>query len=183
MNYSISILMILLFSCSIIQDNSKKNILNQNNWIEHRAVYPDAGFVLEFKYPNNITVARSIDNCLCVGVNTKHYDENEASFEDNTRQWCICVDDTANFSVNNLISSWRTTFTGEVVEKRDTVAIGNLKALRITLKNKKPSGSYSQLIYLQKYSTLFEIMNVDESTSKDFEMFCESIKIAKYRKP
>ena len=91
--------------------------------------------------------------------------------------------DTADFTVNYLISSWKTTFNGEVVEKRDTVAIGNLKALRVTLKSKEPSASYRQLIYLKKYSTLFEIMNVDESTSKDFEMFCESIKIEGYKKP
>jgi hypothetical protein len=150
---------------------------NQKSWIEHRAVYPDAGFVLSFKYPSNITVANSIDNCLCVGVNTEHYDENEASFEDNTRQWCVCVQDTADYSINYLISSWKTAFKGEVIEKRDTVTIGNLKALRVTLKSNNPKGSYRQLVYLKKYSILFEIMNVDESTSKDFETFCESIKI------
>lgn len=181
MNYSV--LVLLLFSCSITQSNSRKNMLNQNRWIEHRAIYSDAGFIIEFKYPNSIAIARSIDNCLCVGVNTEYYNEDEASFEDNTRQWCICMQDTADYSINYLISSWETTFNGEVVEKRDTVTIGNLKALRVTLKSKEPSASYRQLIYLKKYSTLFEIMNVNESTSKDFEVFCESIKIEGNKKP
>lgn len=82
MNYSISILIAILFSCSTIQHNSRKDTLNKNNWIEHRVVYSDAGFVLNFRYPSNIIVADMIDNCVCVGVNTKYYDENEASFED-----------------------------------------------------------------------------------------------------
>lgn len=176
MNYSI-LMLLLLFSCSITQSNSRKNMLKPNKWIEHRAIYSDAGFIIEFKYPDNITTARSIDNCLCVGVNTEYYNENEASFEDNTRQWCICLYDTADNSINYLISSWKTEFKGEAIEKRDTITIGNLKALRVTLKSKEPSASYRQLIYLKKYSTLFEIMNVDESTSKDFEVFSESIKI------
>ncbi|MDP2234790.1 MAG: hypothetical protein Q8J88_00010 [Bacteroidales bacterium] len=156
---------------------------NHNSWIEHRAVYPYAGFDIEFKYPNSITIAHSIDNCLCVGVDTEFYNENDASFEDNTRQWCICLLDTTEYSVDYLISSWKTVFTGEVIEKRDTVIIGNLKALRVILKSKEPNASYRQLIYLKKYSTLFEVMNVDESTGKEFEVFCESIKIIRNKKP
>lgn len=183
MNYSISILITLLFSCSITHCNLRKNTINQSNWIEHRTVYPDAGFVIKFKYPNNITLASSLDNCLCVGVNTEFYDDEEASFEDNTRQWCICVLDTADYSIEFLISSWKTEFKGDVIEIKDTVTMENLKALRVTLKSKELSTAYRQLIYLKKYSTLFEIMNVDESTSKDFEMFCESIKIEGYKKP
>jgi hypothetical protein len=145
-------------------------------------VYPDAGFVIEFKYPTNLVIASEIDNCLCVGVNTKHYDENEASFEDNTRQWCICLFDSTQFTSDYFISSWKTAVKGDVLERRDTVTIGNLKTLRVTLKSKESSASYRQLVYLKKYSTLFEIMNVDESTSKDFVRFYKSIKIEEYRK-
>lgn len=177
MKYFILVLVVVLLSC---QRNQTKTVENAGSvysqWITHHDTI-DAGFIIEFKYPNNITVARSIDNCLCVGVNTEHYDENEASFEDNTRQWCICMQDTADYSINFLTSSWKTIFKGEVIEKRDTVKIGNLRALRVTLKSNEPKASYRQLIYLKKYSTLFEVMNVDESTSKDFEVFCESIKI------
>lgn len=183
MNYSVSILLILLCSCSNNQSNSKKNILNQNSWIEHRAVYPDAGFVIEFKYPTNLVIASEIDNCLCIGVNTEHNDKNESSFEDNTRQWCICLFDSTQFTSDYIISSWKIPFNGEVIENRDTVTIGNLKALRVTLKSRVPRIAYRQLIYLKEYSTLFEIMNVDELTSEDFRIFCESIKIEKYRKP
>ncbi len=183
--YSILVLVLVVVFLSCHR-NQTKTVENSgsvyNQWITHYDTI-DAGFIIEFEYPNNITVARSIDNCLCVGVNTEHYDENEASFEDNTRQWCICMRDTADYSINYLTSSWKTVFKGEVIEKRDAVKIGNLKALRVTLKSKEPKASYRQLIYLKKYSTLFEVMNVDESTSKDFEVFCESIKIEGYKKP
>ena len=183
MNYSISILMLLMFSFTIIKSNPRKNISNQNSWIEHRAEYPDAGFVLEFKYPANLVIADHLDNCICVGVNTEHYNENEASFEDNTRQWCICLRDTSEFSINHLISSWKPANKEDITEKRDTVKIDNLKAIRVTYKSKEPKATYRQLIYIKKYSTLFEVMNVDESTSEDFKLFFESIKIELYKRP
>jgi hypothetical protein len=157
-------------------------MLNQNNWIEHRAVYPDAGFVIEFKYPTNLVIASEIDNCLCVGVNTEHYDENEASFEDNTRQWCICLFDSTQFTADYFISSWKSAFNGEVVEKRDTITIDNFQAIRVIMKSNNENASYRQLIYLNKYSTLFEIMNINEATERDFETFCKSIRIEKYSK-
>lgn len=183
MNYLISLLITLLFSFSITQCNSRKTILTQSNWIEHREEYPDAGFVIEFKFPSNLVIAGEIDNCLCVGTNTDHYYENEASFEDNSRQWCICLYDSSQFTADYLISSWKTVFKGEVMERRDTVIIGNFKTLRTTLKSSELNGSFRQLIYLMKFSTLFEVMNVDELTSKDFEVFCESIRIVEYKKP
>ncbi len=184
MNNSISIfLLIILCSCSTSQSKTKKKILEQDSWIEHRTEYPDAGFVVKFKYPTNFVIANEIDNCLCVGVNTEHYNKNEASFEDNTRQWCICLFDSTQFTSEYIISSWKIPFNGEVIENRDTVTIGNLKALRVTLKSREPKASYRQLIYLKEYSTLFEIMNVDELTSENFKIFWESIKIEKYRKP
>lgn len=183
MKYLIIVLVVVFLSCLRNQTKTVKNAENgYSQWITHHDTI-DAGFILTFKYPNDLVFADIIDNCRCVGKRTKHYDVNEAAENDNTRQWCICMQDTADYSINYLISSWKTVFNGEVVEKRDTVTIGNLKALRVTLKSKEPSASYRQLIYLKKYSTLFEIMNVDESTSKDFEVFSESIKIEGNKKP
>jgi hypothetical protein len=177
MKYLILVLIVIFFSCKRNQNKTADNAGGvYNQWITHQDTI-DAGFIIEFRYPNNITIASTIDNCLCVGVNSEHYDSNEASFEDNTRQWCICMHDTADYSTNYLISSWKTAFKGEVLEKRDTVSIGNLKALRVTLKSKEPNVSYRQLIYLKKFSTLFEVMNVNESTLNDFNLFCKSIKI------
>lgn len=179
---SISVLLTLLFSCSGINPNSQKNTINKNKWIEHCLPYPDAGFVLKFMYPNNIIVADMIDNCICVGIRTKFYDENEASENDNTRQWCICTHDTADITSDYLISSWKSLYNGQVVEQRDSVTIEDLKALRVTLKSKTKNASDRQLIYLKKYSTLFEIMNIYEGTEKDFETFYKSIKIEEYKR-
>jgi hypothetical protein len=176
MKYITGFLMaVTLLSCSnkVLKTQEK---IEENKWIEYQEAF-DAGFILTFKYPNNIVLADIIDNCRCVGEKTKEYDANEASERANTNQWCVCMQDTADYSINYLISSWKTVFKGEIIEKRDTVTIGNLKALRVTLKREEPNASYRQLVYLKKYSTLFEIMNLDESTNKDFKAFCESIKI------
>jgi hypothetical protein len=181
--YFIIVIVVVFLSCLRNQTKTVKNAENgYSQWIIHHDTI-DAGFILTFKYPNDLVFADIIDNCRCVVKRTKHYDINEAAANDNTRQWCICMQDTADCSINYLISSWKTVFNEEVIEKRDTVTIGNLKTLRVTLKSKEPNASYRQLIYLKKYSTLFEIMNVDESTSKDFEVFSESIKIEGYKKP
>lgn len=158
-------------------------MLNQNNWIEHRAVYADAGLEVEFKYPNNLVIARQIDNCICVGINTEYYEENQASPEDNTRQWCICLFDSNEYSADYMISSWENSLYCEVVAIRDTVSIENNRAVRATMKSKVSRGSYKQLIYFNKFSTLIEIVNIDESTSEDFEIFWKSIKIEKYKNP
>jgi len=163
LNMNFAILMLLMFSCSIIQINPGKNMLNQKNWIDYRDVYPDAGFVIEFKYPNNLVIAREIDNCLCVGINTEYYEEDQASPEDNTRHWCICLFDSTEYTADYMISSWKNAFNGEVVVMRDTVAIGNISAVQATLKSINPgssytqfssiqSSSYIQLIYFNKFS-------------------------------
>lgn len=170
------IVVILILSCSNFQNRPRKTI-NENTWLVHSVSFQEAGFVLKFKYPNNIIVADNIDNCICVGLRTEFYDENQASFEDNTRQWCICVRDPEEFSIDYLISSWKSLCEGKVTEQRDSITIDNVKATRIIFKSVTPEASYRQLIYLKKYSTLFEIMNVNEVTEKDFETFCESIKI------
>jgi hypothetical protein len=182
MKYITGFLMALtLISCSnkVLRMQEK---IEGNNWVEYKEAF-DAGFILTFKYPKNIVLADIIDNCRCVGEITKEYDANEASERANTNQWCVCMHDTADSSINYLISSWKATFNGEVEEYRDTVTIGNINALRVTLKSKEPHVSYRQLLYLEKYSTLFEIMNVDKSTNENFEVFCESIKIEGYKKP
>lgn len=173
--FYISVLQLLL-SCSSFQNKPQK-IFAENTWLYHSVTYPEAGFILKFKYPNDVIVADNIDNCICVGLKTKFYDETEAAENDNTRQWCICVRDPDDYSIEYLISAWKSLYKGKVTEQRDSIIIDNLKAIRIVFKSDIPETPYRQLIYLKKYSTLFEIMNVDELTSKDFEMFCESIKI------
>ena len=138
-------------------------------------------FILTFKYPKNTLLADIIDNCRCVGGKIKN-DKNKGADSTNTRQWCICMQDTSEYSIDYLISAWKSPNNGKVIEQRDTIIIGDLKALRITFKNRTKNTPYRQLIYLKKYSTLFEIMNIYEGTEKDFETFYKSIRVEEYRK-
>jgi hypothetical protein len=96
---------------------------------------------------------------------------------------CIFRQIADKFSIDYIISAWNSLSKGKVTEQRDSITIDNVKATRIILKSDTPEASYRQLIYLKKYSTLFEIMNVNEVTEKDFEAFCESINIERYKKP
>ncbi len=191
MNY---LIFVLFFPFIIMQCDYKKNTINQNNWIEHRAVYSNAGFEIKFQYPDNLKIAREIDNCLCVGVNTEYYEEDQASPEDNTRQWCICLFDSTEYTAEYMISSWKKSFNGEVVEIIDTVTVGNIIAVQATLMSIDPgssyirfssiqSSSYIQLIYFNIFSALIEIVNQDELSSEDFEIFWKSIKVEEYNNP
>lgn len=183
MKYIIGFLLVTLLYCSTKPFETKKNIERINSgWITYHDTI-DAGFILTFKYPDNIELADVIDNCRCVGKKTKYYDKNESSEKANTNQWCICMQDTVDYSIDYLISSWKSLYNGQVVEQRETIMIDNLKALQITFKSNNKNTSYRKLIYLKKYSTLFEIINTYEATDKDFETFCKSIKIEEYNKP
>lgn len=92
------------------------------------------------------------------------------------------MQDTADYPIEYFISSWKSLYDGQALEQRDTLTIDETKALRVTLKSKNKNTSDRQLIYLKKYSTLFEIMNTKVSTEKEFETFCKSIKIEEYKR-
>jgi len=92
------------------------------------------------------------------------------------------MQDTIEHPIEYFISSWKSLYKGEIAEQRDTIMINNLKAIRVTFKNKSKNADYRQLIYLKKYSTLFEIINVNEATGKDFGTFCKSIIIEEYNR-
>ncbi len=190
MNYSI----FLLFFPLIIQCDNKKNAINQNNWIEHHAVYSNAGFEIKFQYPDNLKIAREIDNCLCVGINTEYYEEDQASPEDNTRQWCICLFDSTEYTIDSMINSWKKAYDGEVCETKDTVKIGNIDAIHVTLQSVDmrtsyikfssiQSSNYIQLIYFNKFSALFEVVNQDSLSNEDFNYFWKSIMVEELRNP
>ncbi len=183
MKYIISVLVaVILFSCSSRQSENTESISEINSqWTTYNDT-TDAGFILTFKYPNNLALADVIDNCRCVGQKIKNNDKNQGTDSTNTRQWCICMQDIADYSVDSLISSWKTLYKGQVTQQRDTITIDNLKALQVTFKSDIPETSYRKLIYLKKGSTLFEIMNISEATSKDFETFYKSISIKSYSK-
>jgi len=172
MKYIIGIIVVTLLSCSTKSSNTKSD----SQWITYQDTI-ETGFILTFKYPTNIVLADIIDNCRCVGEKVK----NKGADSTNTRQWCICMQDSIDYSIDYLISSWKSLYNDQVTEKRDTITIGNSKTLQIIFKSKTKIDSYRQLIYLNKYSTLFEIMNTNEATEKDFETFCKSIRIEEYR--
>ena len=183
MKFIICILIaVILFSCSDRQSEKTESITEINSqWITYNDT-TDAGFILTFKYPNNLALADVIDNCRCVGQKIKNKDTNQGTDSTNSRQWSICMQDIADYSVDSLISLWKNLYKGQITEKRDTITIDNLKALQVTFKSDFSEKYYRKLIYLKKGSTLFEIMNVSEATNKDFETFYKSLTIKNYSK-
>ena len=87
------------------------------------------------------------------------------------------MQDTAYYSIEYLVNSWKKIFKGQVDERIDTLSVDHKKALRVILKGNTKDSPYRQLIYLKKYSTLFEIINIYETTNKDFEKFYNSLTI------
>ena len=91
------------------------------------------------------------------------------------------MQDTADYSIEYLIDSWRLMFKGQQSEQRDNIIVDNTNALQVILKDKKNNGPYRRLIYFKKYSTLFEIINIYEDTNNDFEKFYNSLSIKKIK--
>jgi len=176
------VLLVLLSSCST---KSSEIMLNKDDTSKAWVIYQDtvpAGFVLTFTYPNNLVLADVIDNCRSVGYKKKNEEKHQGTDITNSRHWNICMQDTADYTVEYLINSWKEIFKKELVEKRDTLTIENTKALRVILKSDQPNEPYRQLIYFKKFSTLFEIYNIYEGTNKDFETFYNSLTINETRK-
>lgn len=179
-------LFLAFISCSIKtneikQPNSIKNP-QEDKWITHSDTV-DAGFIMTFKYPKYLFFADVVDNCRCVGEKIKNEDKNLGIDSTNSRQWSICMQDTSDYTIEYIIDSWKSIFKGRIEEHRDSVTIENSKALRVILESSNENDPYRQLIYLKKYSTLFEIINIYKETNKDFELFYNSLRIDEYRKP
>lgn len=179
------ILLLTLITCSTKTTKTAENTESTENWVSYCDTVP-VGFVMTFKYPDNLVFADIVDNCRSVGKKLK-YDKPEDPDSPvdslNTRQWSICMQDTADYSVEYLINSWKLMFKGKIDEQRDSISIDNVKALRVILKENNKDAPYRQLIYLKKYSTLFEIINIYEDTNKDFEKFYNSLTINETAKP
>lgn len=180
--FGLLILLLTLITCSTKTTKTAENADSTINWVTYSDTVP-VGFVMTFKYPSNFDLADIIDNCRCVGTKIKNYDTNQGTDSSNTRQWSICMQDTADYSVEYLINSWKLMFKGNIDEQRDSISIDNVKALRVILKDNNKDTPYRQLVYLKKYSTLFEIINIYEDTNKDFEKFYRSLTINKTIKP
>ncbi|MBL7889418.1 MAG: hypothetical protein JNL24_07700 [Bacteroidia bacterium] len=173
--------LIFILSCST---SSNKTAENTNSvyfkWITYCDTI-DADFIMTFKYPDNL-VAEGIENGRCVGEPIKTTDSSEDSDITNTMRWCIWMNDTTESeSIDYLISSEKSIFKGHVTEKRDTININNSKAIRVTLHSTNKNSPYRQMIYLKKFSTLFEIIN-NYGADKDFETFYNSLTIDKTKK-
>ena len=141
----------------------------------------NVGFVLTFQYPDNL-VAESIENGRCVGEPIK-IDSIADSDVTNTMRWCVWMNDTTESQpIDSLIHSEKYFFKGHVTEQRETIIVHDRKAIRVTLTSDNKNDHYKQMIYLKKYSTIFEIIN-NYSADKDFEAFYNSLTITEYKKP
>jgi hypothetical protein len=152
------------------------DFLNGINWATFRDTV-NVGFVMAFKYPDNF-VAENIQNGKCIGDKIEN-PENDIT---NSMKWCIWMQDTSDYPIEHFIASEKSVFKGEIVEHRDTIIIDNTKAVRVTLKSNNKNDPYRQMIYLKKYSTLFEIIN-NYGADRDFETFYNSLTIDETKKP
>jgi len=180
--FGLLILLVTFLSCSTKSIKTAKETQSVDTWGTYCDTVAES-FIMTFKYPDNLVVADIIDNCRCVGNKIKNYDTNQGTDSTNTRQWSVCMQDTADYSVDYLVNSWKGMFKGQFYESRDTISVANTKALRVFLKDRNKDLPYRQLIYLKKYSTLFEIINIDGATNKDFEKFYNSLTINETTKP
>ena len=92
------ILLVILIACSTKKAKTKENTGSTDNWVTYCDTIP-VGFVITFKYPCDLELADIIDNCRCVGTKIKNYDTNQGPDSINTRQWSVCMQDTADYSV------------------------------------------------------------------------------------
>jgi hypothetical protein len=152
------------------------DFLTEVSWATFRDTV-NVGFVMTFKYPDNF-VAENIQNGKCIGDKIEN-PENDIT---NSMKWCIWMQDTSDYPIDHFISSEKSIFKGKVIELRDTISINNSKAIRVTLESDNKNDPYRQMIYLKKYSTLFEIIN-NYGADKDFETFYNSLTIDETKKP
>lgn len=152
------------------------DFLTDVSWATFRDTV-NVGFVMTFKYPDNF-VAENTQNGKCIG-NKIENPENDIT---NSMKWCIWMQDTSDYPIDHFISSEKSIFKGQVTELRDTISINNSKAIRVTLQSDNKNDPYRQMIYLKKYSTLFEIIN-NYGADKDFETFYNSLTIDETKKP
>ncbi len=179
----ILVFVLSIFSCKAKSIQNKENIDTLKGWVTYCETIPEE-FIITFKYPRNLNLADIIDNCRCVGERTKfYYEDDEASEKANTNQWCFCMYDKSEYSGAYLATSWKDFFKGRLTEHKDSLVINNMKALQVILKGTDKDEPFKHLIYLEKFSTLFEITNNDESTENDFRTFINSIRIEETTKP
>ncbi len=157
-------------------EKGELEFLTDVNWMTYRDTV-NFGFVISFKYPENLVV-ENIQNGKCIGDKIEN-PENDIT---NSMKWCIWMQDTSDYKNEHFIAIEKSIFKGQVSEKRDTININNTKAIRVILQSTNKKEPYRQMIYLKKYSTLFEIIN-NYGEDKDFETFYKSLTIDEINKP
>ncbi|MBK7183959.1 MAG: hypothetical protein IPH89_14135 [Bacteroidetes bacterium] len=146
----------------------------KSEWNTYRDTV-NTGFIMTFKYPENLFV-ESIENGRCVGELTKPKIADDSV--PNTMKWCIWMSDTATETIDSLISSQKYFYKGKVTEQRENITINHMDAVRVTFISNDKNDPYRQMIYIKKYSTLFEIIN-NYGVDKNFEIFYNSLIIEK----
>lgn len=165
----------LISCCSQKQLSSRYK--SPEGWVVGMESYPDAGFMIRFEYPETIKIASTIDNCISFGIELSDSNEFEANEQDNTRQWSICLHDTVEYSSITLFNSWKSTFSNDVIVESESVEVDRMIVELRTIKSGSKMNEFRQLLYFEKFSTLFEVINKDESTLDNFKIFCKSINI------
>jgi len=163
----------LFLSCFLISEKTQTGI----KWLKYQESF-ETGFQIEFIYPENLALAGIVDNCRCFDKKNNIKYDSLGELIITPRIWLICLQDSIGYSIEDLIKSNESTINEKYKTYRDSININNVESQRITLIGET---TYKQLIYLFKYSTLFELTNNKKTTSKDFEHFCESFSITPSR--
>jgi hypothetical protein len=163
--------MFFIIACSTNPSEQKDGVSDSisDGWIIRHDTVKDL-FVLSFSGPADWKLEPVIDNCRCL---------KDSKGNANDRQWCICMQDTLDSSMDELISSWKLTCKNDATEKREVVSIGGEKGVQVVLSCGDKLNSYRKLIYFRKQETLFEVMNTNAELDSDFIKFCNSINVEK----
>ena len=155
------------------------DFLNDVSWVTFCDTI-NVSFKITFKYPDNL-VAESIENGRCVGEPIKPQVVDGSVT--NSMRWCIWMNETTESApIDSLISAQKYFFKGQINEKRENIIVNDEKAIRVTFNSNNQNDPYRQMIYLKKYSTIFEIIN-NYGADKDFETFYNSLTINEIKKP
>lgn len=188
-SYIIILIIFMCFSCHT--NNNKKKIgiadssnsvqsietnisVNDNKWVNYIDTI-DVGFVMNFKYPNNL-YAENYENSICIGKKIECIDEGPITSMDFSI-WMNDINDESIESIETLIKFEVKQLNSKVETIKDTIEIANVKGIRINYyNNNDKSIPLKQSIYFTKFNTFFEVNN-DRLLPIDFNKLIKSIKI------
>jgi len=155
---------------------TSKASTENDSWTTYKDTV-NIGFVVTFKYPKNL-FSEHFENAECIGKKIKMVDDGPMT----TMDCCMWMDDISEGNIkpiDTLIQYDIQKFKADKAYFKDTIEVANVKATRVRLFDKNDqTKELRQSVYFTKYDTFFEVNN-DRLTSKDFEVFLQSLKIDK----